>query len=98
MQKSLSNLTLFFIITNNYIQEYSKILAFITLSFIIAFLMLTIAYLLSLNNLKDAEKLSEYECKFEPFDSATRHPFDIHFYVVSILFLILDVEIAILFP
>lgn len=53
---------------------------------------------MSLSTLKDSEKLSEYECGFEPFDNATRHPFDIHFYIVGILFLIFDVEIAILFP
>jgi NADH-quinone oxidoreductase subunit A len=47
---------------------------------------------------KDSEKLSEYECGFEPFDNATRHPFDVHFYIVGILFLIFDVEIAIIFP
>lgn len=60
--------------------------------------MFSLAFLLSISNLKDAEKLSEYECGFEPFDNATRHPFDVHFYVVGILFLIFDVEIAILFP
>jgi len=48
--------------------------------------------------LQDAEKLSEYECGFEPFDPATQLPFDVHFYLVGILFLIFDVEIALLFP
>jgi NADH-quinone oxidoreductase subunit A len=52
----------------------------------------------SLAVVKDSEKLSEYECGFEPFDNATRHPFDVHFYIVGILFLIFDVEIAIIFP
>lgn len=57
-----------------------------------------LAYLLSLSTAQDTEKRSEYECGFAPFDSATRHPFDVHFYVVGILFLIFDVEIALLFP
>jgi NADH:ubiquinone oxidoreductase subunit 3 (subunit A) len=60
--------------------------------------MILIAYILSLGTIKDNEKLSEYECGFEPFDNATRHPFDVHFYIVGILFLIFDVEIALLFP
>jgi NADH-quinone oxidoreductase subunit A len=52
----------------------------------------------SLTLIKDSEKLSEYECGFDPFDNATRQPFDIHFYIVGILFLIFDIEIALLFP
>lgn len=39
-----------------------------------------------------------YECGFEPFDEAMRHPFDIHFYIVGILFLIFDLEISCLLP
>jgi len=48
--------------------------------------------------LQDNEKTSEYECGFEPFDSATRQPFDVHFYLVGLLFLIFDVELSLLFP
>lgn len=42
--------------------------------------------------------LSEYECGFDPFDDATRQPFDVHYYIVGIIFLIFDVEIACIFP
>ena len=45
----------------------------------------------------DAEKLSAYECGFEAFDSS-RQRFDIRFYLVAILFIIFDLEIAFLFP
>ena len=45
----------------------------------------------------DAEKLSPYECGFDPFSDA-RHKFDVRFYLVSILFIIFDLEIAFLFP
>jgi len=45
----------------------------------------------------DAEKLSTYECGFEPFDD-TRHRFDVRFYLVAILFIIFDLEVAFLFP
>ena len=45
----------------------------------------------------DPEKLSAYECGFEAFDDA-RSKFDVKFYLVSILFIIFDLEIAFLFP
>lgn len=78
--------------------EYFKIFTLFIFIFFISILLFGIAYFLSLSTIKDSEKLSQYECGFEPFDEATRHPFDVHFYVVGILFLIFDVEIALLFP
>jgi NADH-quinone oxidoreductase subunit A len=45
----------------------------------------------------DAEKTSAYECGFEPFDDA-RSKFDVRFYLVAILFIIFDLEVAFLFP
>ena len=78
--------------------EYFKIFNLFIIIFGISLLLFGVAYFLSLSTIKDSEKLSQYECGFEPFDEATRHPFDVHFYVVGILFLIFDVEIALLFP
>jgi NADH-quinone oxidoreductase subunit A len=78
--------------------EYFKVFNLFTIIFVISLLLFGIAYFLSLSTIKDSEKLSQYECGFEPFDEATRHPFDVHFYIVGILFLIFDVEIALLFP
>jgi NADH:ubiquinone oxidoreductase subunit 3 (subunit A) len=78
--------------------EYFKIFVLLTLIVIISLILFSLAYCLSLTRIKDSEKLSQYECGFEPFDEATRHPFDIHFYVVGILFLIFDVEVSLLFP
>ena len=46
---------------------------------------------------KDAEKLSSYECGFEPFEDS-RIQFDVRYYLVAILFIIFDLEIAFLFP
>jgi len=46
---------------------------------------------------KDAEKLSPYECGFEPFEDS-RAKFDVRYYLVAILFIIFDLEIAFLFP
>ena len=48
-------------------------------------------------NHPEAEKLSSYECGFEPFSDA-RDQFDISFYLVGLMFLIFDVEVAFLFP
>lgn len=79
-------------------QTYSGLLAFAALAVVLCVALAGLAYLLSLTASQDTEKRSEYECGFAPFDSATRHPFEVHFYVVGILFLIFDVEIALLFP
>jgi NADH-quinone oxidoreductase subunit A len=65
---------------------------------LIAFILLGVSRLVIYFFLQDHEKVSEYECGFEPFDSATRQPFDIHFYLVGLLFLIFDVELSLLFP
>lgn len=78
--------------------EFFKIFNLFTIIFFLSLILFGLAYFLSLSTIKDSEKLSQYECGFEPFDEATRHPFDVHFYVVGILFLIFDVEIALLFP
>lgn len=78
--------------------EYFKVFNLFVIIFVISLLLFSIAYFLSLSVVKDSEKLSQYECGFEPFDEATRHPFDVHFYIVGILFLIFDVEVALLFP
>jgi len=78
--------------------EYLKIFIMFFFIFVISFLLFLVAQFLSFDMIKDSEKLSQYECGFMPLDEATRHPFDVHFYVVGILFLIFDVEIALLFP
>ena len=55
-----------------------------------------VAQLFSRDMVQELEKKSPYECGFFPFDSATRLPFDVHFYVVGIMFLVFDVELVIL--
>jgi len=77
---------------------YHLLSTFMVLIGILCGILAALAYFFSLATTQDAEKRSEYECGFAPFDSATRHPFEVHFYVVGILFLIFDVEIALLFP
>jgi NADH-quinone oxidoreductase subunit A len=56
----------------------------------------TLGYLLGPKK-PDPEKLSPYECGFEPFDDA-RAPFDVRFYLIAILFIIFDLETAFLVP
>lgn len=84
--------------SNQYTQAYLGLVLYIFLALALCGLLATLAYLLSLSTSQDTEKRSEYECGFAPFDSATRLPFDVHFYLVGILFLIFDVEVALLFP
>ena len=83
---------------DTYYNEYGKIVITFLIAALICFLLFILSYFFSLTNQKEYEKTSEYECGFEPFDSATRQPYDVHFYMVGILFLVFDVEIALLFP
>jgi hypothetical protein len=103
IQKSENTPTLFDeyyldLFSNQYTQTYLGLVLYIFLALALCALLATLAYLLSLSTSQDTEKRSEYECGFAPFDSATRLPFDVHFYLVGILFLIFDVEVALLFP
>ena len=79
-----------------FLNNYLTIIIFlvIALLFSLGFLILNFAF--SPKN-PDPEKLSAYECGFEPFNDS-RMEFDIRFYLVAILFIIFDLEIAFLFP
>ena len=81
-----------------HLQAYYPRAIFFVLASLICFLLATLSYFFSLSFKQSSEKRGEYECGFEPFDSGTRIPFDVHFYLVGILFLIFDVEVALLFP
>ena len=76
--------------------EFSKIGILFCFSFFLASLILFLSYRVSMTN-PDVEKLSAYECGFEPFNDS-RMEFDVRFYLVAILFIIFDLEIAFLFP
>jgi NADH-quinone oxidoreductase subunit A len=75
---------------------YSSIGISLILSIIISAVILGLSFLLAIQA-PDSEKTSAYECGFEPFEDA-RNRFDVRFYVVAILFLIFDIEVAFLFP
>lgn len=78
------------------LQEYKQILVLLLFSIFLACLILTLSYSFSVSN-PDSEKLSAYECGFDPYEDA-RNTFDIRFYIIAILFLIFDLEAAFFFP
>jgi len=82
------------------LSNYLPILIFLGIASVIAAAMLTLGRLLgnlSVKHRRDAQKLSSYECGFEPFEDS-RGQFDVRYYLVAILFIIFDLEIAFLFP
>ena len=79
-----------------FLQNYFPIMLFLFIALILSIGFIVINYLFSPKN-PDPEKLSAYECGFEPFEDS-RMEFDVRFYLVAILFIIFDLEIAFLFP
>ena len=80
----------------DFLKDYFPIILFLIIALILSFGVIIVNFLFSPKN-PDPEKLSAYECGFEPF-SDSRMEFDIRFYLVAILFIIFDLEIAFLFP
>ncbi|MBL0849067.1 MAG: NADH-quinone oxidoreductase subunit A [Candidatus Liberibacter ctenarytainae] len=78
------------------LSSYAPILVFVVVASVIAISLMVAPFFLAFRS-PDSNKLSTYECGFDPFDSA-RVKFDIRFCLVSILFIIFDLEIAFLFP
>ena len=78
------------------ISDYLPLVVFIVLGGLISSALLAAPFLLAYRN-PDSEKLSTYECGFNPFDDA-RMKFDVRFYLVSLLFIIFDLEVAFLCP
>ena len=81
---------------SSFFAEYLPILIFIFIALAIAVGMTVISFVAG-DTKPDKEKLSAYECGFEAFDDA-RGRFDVRFYLVAILFIIFDLEVAFLFP
>jgi NADH-quinone oxidoreductase subunit A len=76
--------------------EYLPILIFLGVAGALGVLLLALGWLFGPRR-PDAEKLSAYECGFEAFEDA-RSKFDVRYYLVAILFIVFDLEIAFLFP
>ncbi|MFS8038550.1 NADH-quinone oxidoreductase subunit A [Xanthobacter sp. AM11] len=81
---------------NALLMDYLPVVIFIGVSLVIGLALLVSPFLVAYQN-PDPEKLSAYECGFNAFDDA-RMTFDVRFYLVSILFIIFDLEVAFLFP
>ncbi|MFT3808826.1 MAG: NADH-quinone oxidoreductase subunit A [Micropepsaceae bacterium] len=80
----------------DFLTEYLAILIFLGVSAFLGIVLLVLPFVVAPVK-PDAEKLSAYECGFNAFDDA-RMKFDVRFYLVSILFIIFDLEVAFLFP
>jgi NADH-quinone oxidoreductase subunit A len=76
--------------------NYAPILIFLAIAGALGIILLSLGFALGRGS-KDQEKLSPYECGFEAFED-TRMRFDVRYYLVAILFIIFDLEIAFLFP
>jgi NADH-quinone oxidoreductase subunit A len=81
---------------NDLLREYLPIIIFLGLAIALGLVFLAAALVMAVHR-PDAEKISAYECGFNAFDDA-RMKFDVRFYLVAILFIIFDLEIAFLFP
>ena len=81
---------------NALLGNYLPIVIFVGLSALIGLALLVAPFIVAIKR-PDPEKVSAYECGFDAFDDA-RMKFDVRFYLVSILFIIFDLEVAFLFP
>jgi NADH-quinone oxidoreductase subunit A len=80
----------------NFIDNYLPIFLFLCVAGVVALAAVGLSFVIATQK-PDSEKLSAYECGFPAFDNA-RAKFDVRFYLVAILFIIFDLEIAFLFP
>ena len=84
------------IMFTEFLNDYLSIIIFLAIALILSVGFIFVNFVFSPSN-PDPEKLSSYECGFEAFDDS-RMEFDVRFYLVAILFIIFDLEIAFLFP
>src|SRR6202171_3848649 len=81
---------------NALMMDYLPLVVFIGVALVLGLALLVAPFLVAYKQ-PDPEKLSAYECGFNPFDDA-RMKFDVRFYLVAILFIIFDLEVSFLFP
>ena len=81
---------------NALLHAYLPLVVFIGVALVIGLALLVVPFIVAFKS-PDPEKLSAYECGFNAFDDA-RMKFDVRFYLVAILFIIFDLEVAFLFP
>ena len=81
---------------SEFLKDYLSIIIFLIIAFGLSCAFIMVNFIIAPKN-PDPEKLSPYECGFEPFEDS-RMKFEVRFYLVAILFIIFDLEIAFLFP
>ena len=77
-------------------KDYLSLLSMLLIAIVLTVVILGLSYFLSRQN-PDSEKLSAYECGFEPYEDS-RHIFDVRFCIIAILFVIFDIEMLFLLP
>ena len=94
----IRNTNLNFYIQNNLLvkEEYAIIFIFLILAILLTVLIATASYFLARQN-PEVEKLSSYECGFEPYEDS-RHTFEVKFCVIAVIFIVFDIEIMFLIP
>jgi NADH:ubiquinone oxidoreductase subunit 3 (subunit A) len=85
-----------FFMQSLFYEEYSPTFIIFFISLVISLVIFGASFFISVQK-PDTEKLSAYECGFDPYGDA-RNAFDVHFYIVAILFIIFDLEAMFLFP
>lgn len=94
---SIQNYLNFFSLNESLLKnEYLGVLFYFIIALVLSLALIILSYSLT-SQKPDLEKLSSYECGFEPYED-TRHRFDVKFCVIAILFIIFDIEIMFLFP
>jgi len=76
--------------------EYLSILIYLIVAILLSIIIITFSYLLVVQN-PETEKMSAYECGFEPYEDA-RQKFDVKFYLIAMLFIVFDIETMYLIP
>ena len=92
----LSQITILNLNKSFFYSEFIPILIFLSIAIVLALIIVCLSYVLAIQN-PETEKLSSYECGFEPYEDA-RNIFDVKFYIVAILFIIFDIETMFLLP
>nr|YP_009326088.1 NADH dehydrogenase subunit 3 [Asterionella formosa]APD75849.1 NADH dehydrogenase subunit 3 [Asterionella formosa] len=97
MLQNLFETTVFFNNVESLLRlNYITIVIYLVVALLLSLIIINFSFLLVIQN-PETEKLSSYECGFEPYEDA-RHQFDVKFYLIAILFVVFDVETMFLLP
>jgi len=97
MLENLLEITVFFNNVESLLRlNYITVVIYLVVALLLSLVIINFSFLLVIQN-PETEKLSSYECGFEPYEDA-RHQFDVKFYLIAILFVVFDVETMFLLP